>query len=54
MIVYRSPMEKILDQNENDTVITNPGQPVGTLWRKILYRLACWKERLHKQADRRE
>jgi hypothetical protein len=23
MVVYRSPMEKILDQNENNTVITN-------------------------------
>jgi hypothetical protein len=42
MVVYRSPMEKILDQNENNTVITNSKDPGRTFLRKIAYRFACW------------
>ena len=34
-------MEKILKQMENDTVITNPKEPVKTFFRKIRYRIAC-------------
>ena len=37
MDIYRSPMEKILKQQENDTVITNPKEPFKTFLRKIAY-----------------
>jgi hypothetical protein len=48
MKIYRSNMEKILDKQEEDTVITNPKQPVRTFFRKIHYLLAVWKEKLGK------
>ena len=48
MTVFRSPMEKILAQQENETVITNPKEPVGTFFRKVAYRLAVWRERLRR------
>lgn len=31
MEIYRSPMEKILKQEENNTVITNPQEPENVL-----------------------
>ena len=34
-------MEKILKEMENDTIITNPGEPVKTFFRKIGYRFDC-------------
>jgi hypothetical protein len=37
MDIFRSPMEKILKQQENDTVITNPKEPFKTFLRKIAY-----------------
>lgn len=40
MRIHRSSMEKILDQQERDTIITNPKQPIRTLFRKIRYLLA--------------
>ena len=46
MKIYRSPMEKILEKQEEDTIITNPRQPVRTLFRKIQYLLALGKEKL--------
>lgn len=42
MDVYRSPMEKILQQQENDSVITNPNEPAKTLLRKLIYRRDYW------------
>ncbi len=48
MKVYRSPMEKILDQQENDTIITNSREPVRTLLRKAGYILSCWREKAQK------
>ena len=54
MVVYRSPMEKILDQNENDTVITNPSEPGKTFWRKLKYRFAYWKSQWRKMMGRSE
>jgi len=37
MALYRSPMEKILEQQEENTVITNPKEPARTFFRKIAY-----------------
>jgi len=48
MKIYRSNMEKILDQQENDTLITNPRQPVRTFFRKIHYLFSMWKEKIGK------
>jgi hypothetical protein len=44
MKVYRSSMEKILDKQENDTIITNPKEPVKTFLRKIRFTLSRWGE----------
>ena len=46
MRVHRSSMEKILDQQEQDTIITNPKQPIRTFFRKIRYLLARGKEKV--------
>jgi len=48
MKVYRSNIEKILDQKENGTVITNPKEPGRTFLRKIAYRVSCWTDWLKK------
>jgi hypothetical protein len=48
MTVYRSPMEKILEQQEENTVITNPKEPTRTFFRKIAYIVACWNEKIRK------
>jgi len=39
-------MEKLLDQQERETVITDPKQPVRTFFRKLRYRYNVWKDRL--------
>ena len=55
MEYYRSPMEKILKQMENDTIITNPKEPVKTFFRKIRYRFACgvdWIGRIIKPSKK--
>ena len=52
MKTYRSPMEKILDQQEMDTIITNPKQPVRTFFRKIRYILSVWSDKLRKTIPR--
>ncbi len=46
MTVYRNPMEKILHEHENATVVTNTRQRMRTFFRKIAYRIAVWKDRL--------
>ncbi|MGO9373838.1 MAG: hypothetical protein ACLQBD_17250 [Syntrophobacteraceae bacterium] len=48
MKTYRSPMEKILHQQEMDTIITNPKQPVRTFFRKIRYTLSTWSDKLRR------
>ena len=53
MTVFRSPMEKILDQQEDETVITNPKERFRTFCRKMAYRAAVWKERLQRLFSRR-
>lgn len=46
MEIYRSPMEKILKDEENNTVITNPDERGKTFLRKVVYRFAYWLERI--------
>ena len=46
MRIHRSSMEKILDQQERDTLITNPKQPIRTFIRKVRYLFAAKKERI--------
>jgi hypothetical protein len=48
MKIHRSSMEKILDQQENDTIITNPKQPIRTFFRKIQYLVALGIEKTKK------
>jgi hypothetical protein len=48
MALYRSPMEKILEQQEENTVITNPKEPARTFFRKIAYIYSCWKDKLQR------
>ena len=48
MTVFRNPMEKILDKQENETIITNPKEPVRTFFRKVAYRLAVCRDRVRR------
>ncbi len=48
MKIHRSSMEKILDQQEDDTIITNPKQPIRTFFRKIRYLFSLGKEKIRK------
>ena len=48
MRIHRSSMEKILDEQEKDTVITDPKQPVRTFFRKLRYYYAVWKDRFKR------
>ena len=48
MRIHRSSMEKILDEQEQNTVITDPKHPVRTFFRKLHYRYTVWKDRLRK------
>jgi hypothetical protein len=41
-------MEKILDEQERDTIVTNPKEPVRTFFRKMLYLLSMWGDKLRK------
>ena len=53
MEIHRSPMEKILKEMENDTIITNPKDPVKTFFRKIRYKLACMGDIIKRIFHRR-
>jgi len=46
-------MEKILDEQENETVVTNPKEPGRTFLRKLAYRFEVWKDRLQRLFHRR-
>jgi len=48
MKAFRSAMEKILDEQENGVVVTNPNEPVRTFFRKVAFRFAVWTERLRR------
>lgn len=45
MKVYRSAMERILDKQEDDTLITNPKERLRTYLRKIRFVLLRWRDR---------
>jgi len=45
MKIYRSVMVKILDKQENDTVITNPKEPVRTFFRRAGFILSRWADK---------
>jgi hypothetical protein len=45
-------MEKILEQQENETVITNPKERFRTFLRKLAYRLAVWRDRVQRLFSR--
>ena len=53
MKVYRSTMEKQMDEMENAEVITNPGERVSTFWRKMGYRWELVKDFLRHPLSRR-
>lgn len=53
MTVFRSPMEKILAEQDNGTVVTNPDEPFRTFLRKLAYRIAVWRDRLRRLVRRR-
>jgi hypothetical protein len=48
MTIFRSPMEKILKEQEDGEIITNPKEPVRTSYRKGAYRLQVWWDRLRR------
>lgn len=48
MTVFRSPMEKLLEQQENETVVTNPAEPFRTYLRKLAFKWAVLRERLRR------
>ena len=45
MEVHRSPMQKILKEQEDATVITNPKEPTKTFMRKLAYIFSIWTDR---------
>ncbi len=51
MKIYRSHMEKILHEQEMDTIITNPKQPVRTFFRKVHYILSVWGDKLRRHSE---
>ena len=48
MTIYRSTMEKILDKQEDETVITNPKEPTRTFFRKLSYIKEVWQDRFKR------
>jgi hypothetical protein len=46
--LYRSSIEKILDEQERDTIITNPKEPVRTFCRKVRFLLSVWRDKMKK------
>jgi hypothetical protein len=49
MAIYRSPMEKILEQQEENAVITVPKEPMKTFFRKLAYTYDRWKEKIKRR-----
>ena len=46
MKIYRSPMEKILDKQQRDEIISNPKEPFRTLLRKLRFTISKWSDRV--------
>ena len=53
MNIYRSPMEKTLQDLEDQTVISNPRDRFRTWLRKLAYRAAWWKDRFKTRGVQR-
>jgi hypothetical protein len=50
MQVFRSPMEKLLKQMEDNEVITNPKQALRSMLHKFVYRCVYHADRLNRAA----
>ena len=50
MQIYRSPMEKLLKQMEDNEVITNPKQALRSMLYKVVYRCCYYVDRLSRAA----
>jgi hypothetical protein len=50
MQVYRSPMEKLLKQMEDNQVITNPKQNLRSMLYKFIYRCCYHADRMNRAA----
>jgi len=50
MQVFRNPMEKLLQQMEDNEIITNPKQAMRSLLYKVVYRCSYHAERLNRVA----
>jgi hypothetical protein len=48
MTIFRNPMEKMLEEQENLTVITNPKERFRTFFRKMAFRVAGWIDWLRR------
>jgi hypothetical protein len=48
MKIYRSHIEKMLDQQEMDEIITDPKHPVRTFFRKIHFIVSMWGYKLRR------
>lgn len=48
MGVFRTHMDRILDDLENSIIITNPKERGRTFLRKILYKTLLWLDRIGK------
>ncbi len=48
MGVFRSHMDKILEDLENSIIITNPKERGRTFLRKMLYTVLLWLSKLRK------
>ena len=53
MKIYRSPMEKILDKQQRDEVISNPDEPVKTFLRKVHFTISKWSDAIARLFKRR-
>ncbi len=52
MKIYRNPMEKILDEQQRDEVISNPNEPVRTFLRKVSFTFSKWVDSIRKRISR--
>ncbi len=46
--IYRSPMEKILDEQKRDEIISNPKEPFGTFLRKVRFTVSKWSDKVRR------
>ena len=48
MGVFRSHMDKILEDLENSIIITNPKERVRTFFRRMIYTVMLWLSKIKK------